>query len=240
MTWLELDCAEPDCRLENRYRKLSILIALPMFVLVAILAGVEYWLLRAHTLQSLAEKNAAVAQELETLIRRSGDHLRRMQTAYTDSSPAVNGELHRHFAASGPEGLYSLNSLPPALQDQTGQLLWRGGSADQGKMILAGFEAFSRLCRFDHATEPGFSHSYWLAANGDFFGVYPWQPSNEALAWSGFSINNQGSAALTGELLRKALADRNFNGQNFWLSPRPSGGPSATVLPAAPVLASAK
>ncbi|MDD2762281.1 MAG: PAS domain S-box protein, partial [Methylomonas sp.] len=117
---------------------------------------------------------------------------------------------------------------------------WRGGSADQRKMILAGFEAFSRLCHFDHASEPGFLHSYWLATNGDFFGVYPWQPSNEALAWSGISIHNGASTALTDELLRKVSPDQNVQGRDFWLSPRSSGGPSGILRHAAPVLASAK
>lgn len=240
MTWLELDCSEPDCRLENRYRRLSILIALPMFVLVAILAGVEYWLLREHALQNLAEKNGAVAQDLETLIRRSADHLRRMQTAYTETLPAIDGDLSRHFAPSEPEGLYTLDSLPSTMRDRVGQLLWRGGSADQGQMILAGFEAFARLCRFDHASEPGFSHSYWLAADGDFLGIYPWQPSNQALAASGLSIAKDTASAVTGELLREALPERNPQGRDFWLSPRPSGGASATLIHAAPVLASAK
>lgn len=238
MNWLTLGCDEPDCRLETRYRRLSIMIALPMFVLVAVLAGVEYGLLREHALQNLAEKNAAVAQELEALIKRSGDHLQQMQRwAETESQrPTPPSELSPYFNPGHRDGLYTLDSLPPALQSEAGQLLWNGKPAEQGLAVLTRFEDFSRLCRFKHLTDPGFQHSLWLSAKGDFLGIYPWLPAEQVSVASGFASQNGPATATFGDdMYRNALPEHNPQGLGYWLAPRKSGDQRIVLIHALPV-----
>lgn len=219
MTWLELDCAEPDCRLEQRYRRLSVMIALPTFLLVTVLATVEYGVMRRHALQNLDEKNAAVAHELENLVRRSGDHLKRLQTWYAEQTPPgarVSG-LTAYLRASAGD-VYSLDALPPALQSEFGQLRWRKPEAESPESALARFEDFSRICRFDHRAWPGLKRSYAVAANGDFIAAYPWLPTGEA--------------ALASDLT-KAAGDAMDDG--VWRLSQPYAGQAPLLTHAAPV-----
>lgn len=243
------DCQEPDCRLQTRYRRLTIAIALPTFLLVAILAGVEYSIQREHTLQNLRERNFAVAESLEQLAVQASARILQLK-AWSESfhnlaPPNDNKRYFQESPATGltgmafvPQSLYTLNALPAALRDNSGQLLWAGDDDSLATGALSRVEDFFLLCRLDRLNLPEIATSYWLASGKHqaFAAIYPWRAA-ETLTGAPASDAQALSVLFASEFYRLGQAAANPERRHFWTAPRLQNG-TPTVTHAAPIYAS--
>ena len=218
MTWLRLEGKEPDRRLETRYRRLSLMIALPMFVLVMVLAGVEYVLLRDHALQNLAEKNAVISHLAQGFVKRSETRLRQLSYWTQNEAPlAGKSPIADFFQQPSRDLPFSLDSLPKPMRANHGQLLWTGTSSDLRPQMLSRFEDFSRLCQIQHSARSDALRSYWRSTNGEFFATCPWRPAKELMALSGWPDD------FLGESFESDSNSLDPLDQGYWLAPRRQG-----------------
>lgn len=236
MTLPDQDCTEPDCRLQTRYRRLTIAIALPTFVLVAVLAGVEYVLLRSHALQNLNEKNATMAAQLDNLARRSKDRVTQIktwsETAWNRPAPAPRAA--GYFSNNGASAVYTLDALPEVSRPGFGQLLWRGNNAKAASETLARSEDLFQLCKLNWQSAQELSAIYWLAAdaNQQFVGLYPWRAS-EALAEPGTTPGEALTWYFSGGRYRQPEA-YSHPASGYWLNAQRQGN-AVVVSYAAPI-----
>lgn len=219
-----------DSRLAQRFRGMMLMLALPLFVVVLVLAIVQYREQRESSLQDLAEAGRGHAILLDAVAKQANDHVLQMKAwseGFLTSPPSTPSDLRRHFTARrtdlGEADGYTLDRLPSALQKRVGQVLWWEDDprrATTGRGVLDQALEFFSVVRLTHEVSPHFRWSYIFPAGQNFFSVYPWVTSRELVEkLDHASLNKAMSSYFSYEVFVAGTPKVNPDRKAYWTEP---------------------
>ncbi|HEU0202113.1 MAG TPA: ATP-binding protein [Burkholderiaceae bacterium] len=233
-------------RLARRSRRLLLGLTLPLFVVVSILALVQYRDQRAQVREDLAAATGTYAISLNTIAKLATDHVLQMKAwseGYLTSPPSAASNLREYFTprltGGQPDG-YSLDALPADKRRNAGQLLWLTGDprrAETGRVLLDQALDFFGLVRLAHSVTPYFQWSYFFPATRDYFTLYPWNSSRDLIEGQGhLSMNSGVRTWFDYEIFTAGTPANNPSRGLYWTSPYlDAAGAGAMVSLGAPV-----
>lgn len=154
-----------DHSLLRRYHRLLLLITLPLFTVVLILAASQYRSQRQQVLSDLAHAGASQVISLEAIAKSARDHVLRMRAwsgGYLLNPASTPSGLRQYLSARLEDGTpagYTLDGVPPAQRAYVGQLLWLGENpANAGRALRTLDQAleFFSLARLTHDIDATF------------------------------------------------------------------------------------
>lgn len=236
----------PDLRLEARYRRLLLAIALPLFTAVVLLVASQHRDQRGQVLHDLAQNGAAYRVTLEGIAKLASDHVHQMRIwseAYLASPPGHLSPLRPRFrprTTKGEADGYTLDELPEAERVRVGQVPWLAGDPRfpevGAKCLDLGLDFFG-LARLTHEVTPHFRWSYFFPAGADFIAIYPWVHSHDLVEGMGHRTLREGIASwFADEIFLAGTPERNPGRTPYWTAPYlDAGGAGPMVSHGAPV-----
>ncbi len=237
---------QEDHRLLRRYQRLLLVITLPLFVVVLVLASSQYRSQRQQVLSDLARAGAGQVIALEAIAKSARDHVLRMQAwsgGYLLNPASTPSGLRQHLTPFREEGTlagYTLDGIPPAQRAYVGQLLWLGenpAKAGRDLRVLDQALEFFSLVRLTHDIDASFQWSYFLPASREFANIYPWSHTRDLLRNMGHTRLRPGVESLFGqEFFLAGSPERNPGRTPYWTEPYVDpAGAGAMVSHCAPV-----
>ncbi|MEW6677930.1 MAG: PAS domain S-box protein [Pseudomonadota bacterium] len=237
---------QEDRSLLRRYHRLLLVITLPLFIVVLVLASSQYRSQRQQILSDLARASASHVITLEAIAKSARDHVLRMQAwsgGYLLNPASTPSSLRQHltpFMEGGVLAGYTLDGIPPAQRPFVGQLLWLGenpAQAGQALRLLDQALEFFSLVRLTHDIDASFQWSYFLPASQEFANIYPWSPTRDLLRNMGHDGLRPGLESLYGhEFFQAGTPGRNPDRSAYWTEPYVDpAGSGAMVSHCAPV-----
>ena len=166
-----------------RYRRLVWWSAVPVFVLLVLLA--VWQALQAHRGRVGELERSAVRHQaaLDAIVRAAADHvgdlrrvIERELKVVSPASGALRAAVAARQAAGKPDG-YTLDKLPSALQGNTAQLLWMDHDSAPDDAVLGRLVALSRTAELAHLRNADFVWSYYFGWPRKHVSIYPWASS---------------------------------------------------------------
>ncbi|HSV51101.1 MAG TPA: PAS domain S-box protein, partial [Burkholderiaceae bacterium] len=214
-------------RLIRRYHRLLLLVATPVFVL---LAGLAVW-------QGLQAQRAVVAElerragadhaTLQALVQGVEEHVadlrklaaRDLLTQARAPDAALRSALHQHAFAGHPDG-YTLDELPALLQPSMAQMLWSDPFMPPDEDALWWLQSLASQAELAHGRNAALARSYYFGAPRQQVVVYPWVPSRHVVQQLG---NGTLESALANwyrhEVVHAGLPDSNATRGPYWTAP---------------------
>lgn len=234
----------PDHGLNRRYRRLMLVISLPLFLVVLTLAITQYLGQRRQILLELENISSTYALSLETIAKQANNHVLRMKSwseGYLDSPPGEPHKLRQYlqprFAGQGQRDGYTLDALPPDLRKRNGQLLlaYNAGVIPFKQVDQA--LAFFSVARLTHEVTPYFQWSYTFMADHSLVNLYPWINSRDLVEGQGLPDLIRGIRGYFDyELFTAGMPENNPKGTSYWTAPYiDAGGSGAMVSHAVPI-----
>ena len=177
-------------RLTARYRWLLVVVILPLFVVIMLLAANQYQDLRTQVLHDLSQKTASHAIAIDGIAKLASDHvlqLRAWSENYLSNPPGHPSDLRIHYTARQVDGKrtgYTLDSVPEHKRKFVGQLIWLGEDPrwpEVGNVVLDQALEFFALAHLTHDVTNSFQWSYFFSANDSIIALYPWLSADKLL-----------------------------------------------------------
>ncbi|MCM8885104.1 MAG: PAS domain S-box protein [Candidatus Thiodiazotropha sp.] len=236
-----------DLRLTTRYRWLLLVITLPLFIVIMVLAANQYHDLRTQISSDLSQNTARYSIALEGIAKLANDHVLQMHNwseSFLRSPPSHPSELRAYYSprideAAGTE-VYTLDNVPENKREIIGQLIWYAGDPrrpEVGKIFLDHALEFFALARLTHSVTPYFQWSYFFSAKEGFIALYPWMSTDQLLEIGEYATP---IIALDEwfeyEIYLKGTPELNPRRKSYWTAPYiDAGGTGVMVSYGAPV-----
>ena len=228
----------------SRYRRLVWWSAVPVFVLLVLLAvwqGTQAHRARVVDLERRAVRHQAA---LEAIVRSAADHvgdLRRvMEREFKRPSQASGQEMRQAVverrALDKPDG-HTLDGLPAPLQGNTAQLLWTD-AAPPDDAALGRLLALSRTAELAHLRNGDFAWSYYFGWPRKHAAIYPWAPSASVVESQGLPDMMTAIDGWFGyEVFKAGMPQNNPGHKPYWTAAYvDAGGKGLMVSLASPVV----
>ena len=235
-----------DLHLTVHYRWLLLLVTLPLFIVIMMLAFNQYRDQRTQVLHALAQNTASYSIALDDIAKLASDHVLQMRTwseNYLRSPPSYPSDLRAYYTprlVNGVPDSYTLDEVPEDKRKDIGQLAWLGGDPRQpgvGEVALDQALEFFSLARLTHDVTPYFQWSYFFSADSGSVAVYPWFSADEILKAGDFASLKEAFAEwFQYEIYLAGTPERNPQRSPYWTAPYiDAGGSGAMVSHGSPV-----
>jgi PAS domain S-box-containing protein len=231
-------------RLVRRYHRMLLLVATPVF---ALLAGLAVWqgLQTQRTVVAELERRASADNAaLQALVQGVEEHVadlrklaaRDLLTQARAPDAALRSALQQHVFAGQSDG-YTLDDLPALLQPSMAQMLWSQPALLPDDDALWWLQSLASQAELAHGRNAGLARSYYFGAPRQQVIVYPWVPSAHVIGPLG---NNHLELALDNwyrrDVVSAGLPDNNPTRTPYWTAPYADIGTRELVVShAAPI-----
>ena len=232
-------------RLVQRYRGLLWLVALPVFVLLAMLTA---WQAHSGWNAAVADLERTIVRphaELQALVRSVEDHLTDLrQQAQSDLLAAPRepdvalNESVQPWQAGGPVEGWTLDGMPSLMRAGLGQLIWPDPLNPPDAAALWRVQTLSQLAETAHGRQVDLAASYLLLWPQRQVVRFPWLPGTDVIGESavrhGRSLQTALDERYAGAVFTAGTPLRNPSQQPYW-SGLQGGGEGQFIAHAAPV-----
>jgi len=235
-----------DLRLTARYRWLLLVVVLPLFIVITVLALNQYRDQRTRVLHGLAQNLASYSIALDGIAKLASDHVLQMRAwseNYLRSPPSYPSDIRAYYTprlANGVPDSYTLDEVPEDKRKDIGQLAWLGDDPRQpevGEVDLDQALEFFSLARLTHDVTPYFQWSYFFSADSGSVAIYPWFSADEILEAGNYASMKEALADwFQYEIYLAGTPARNPRREPYWTAPYiDAGGTGAMVSHGSPV-----
>jgi PAS domain S-box-containing protein len=231
-------------RLVRRYHRLLLLVATPVFLLLAGLAVWQGMQSQRSIVTALERRAGADHAALQGLIQGLEEHvidLRKLAARELISQPrlpdaALREALHPHQAEGRTDG-FTLDELPALLQPSTAQILWSDAQSAPDEDTLWWLQSLAAGAELAHARNNALARSYYFGAPRQQVIFYPWLPSSHVLQpLGGATLEDALARWYRYEVVNAGLPDNNASRSPYWTAPYADVGTGQLVVShAAPV-----
>jgi len=179
--------------LHARHRRLLMCIAFPLFVIVLTLALHQYASQRESVISELQHSSATLGIALDGVTQVTTDHIKQIQSAFERclTYPAATPNRLQRFQTpvnNSPAAPVAMDQVPSKQRHLTGQLIQLDApnQAHNTRLQQCVLELFG-VIQLNHQSNTYFQWSYFLAANEDLAGIYPWISSYDLSQGLGFA-----------------------------------------------------
>ena len=238
--------SQSGLQLTARYRWMLLVIVMPLFMVIALLAVNQYRDQRAQVLHSLAQNTSSYAIALDGIAKLASDHVLQLKAwseNYLRSPPGYPSDLRSYYTPRYVDGVldsYTLDDVPEDERKYIGQLVWLGSdprnTAVANVALDQALEFFS-LARLTHDVTPYFQWSYFFSSSKDILAVYPWFSAEVIVSSSGKQSLQEALASwFEYEIYLAGTPEQNPGRVTYWTEPYiDAGGAGAMVSLGAPV-----
>jgi PAS domain S-box-containing protein len=235
-----------DLRLTARYRWLLLVVVLPLFVVITVLAVNQYRDQRAQVIHGLVQNTSSYVIALDGIAKLASDHVLQMQAwseNYLRSPPGYPSDLRKYYRpryVAGALDGFTLDEVPDSERKYIGQLAWIGADPrrpEVGEVALDQALEFFSLARLTHDVTPYFQWSYFFSADTGFVAVYPWFSADEIVKAGDYaSLKDALVDWFQYEIYLAGTPERNPGRKPYWTAPYiDAGGTGAMVSHGSPV-----
>ncbi|HKU12849.1 MAG TPA: ATP-binding protein [Steroidobacteraceae bacterium] len=212
-----------DARLVNRYRRMVVLIVLPLLALVVILAIVQYRAQRERIVRELASQTASHVVELQSIVDDALDYVFRLRQRferYASAPPAYLESRPEYFQPRPARDGYTFDAMPEPLRRELGNVVWPKSTPTGSAAALdMAFDFFSQAS-LGHRQNAYLQWTYYYAAGGDLFYIFPWAPIRSVVEGAGHDSLAQAIPAwLALELYQAGTPEKNPQAREYWTAP---------------------
>ena len=242
---------QPHHRLSARYRWLLLIVTLPLFIVVMVLAAQQYRDVRAQVLHTLAQNALSHSIAIDGIAKLASDHVLQMKAwseNYLRSPPSYPSDLRAYYRPryiGGALDGYTLDEVPADERQYVGQLVWIGDDPrrpEVGEVVLDQALEFFSLARLTHDVTTYFQWSYFFSSDSLSASVYPWFSAEEIVQAKNYpSLKAAINDWFQYEIYLAGTPNQNPQGKPYWTAPyADAGGTGAMVSHGAPVYVDGK
>ncbi|MES9852652.1 MAG: PAS domain S-box protein [Candidatus Thiodiazotropha sp. L084R] len=241
----------PHLRLSARYRWLLLIVTLPLFIVVVVLAAQQFRDMRAQVLHTLAQNALSHSIAIDGIAKLASDHVLQMKAwseNYLRSPPSYPSDLRAYYQpryiGESLDG-YTLDKVPAADRQYVGQLVWIGDDPrrpEVGEVVLDQALEFFSLARLTHDVTSYFQWSYFFSADNVSASVYPWFSAEEIVQAKNYpSLKAAIKDWFQHEIYLAGTPSQNPQHIPYWTAPyEDAGGTGAMVSHGAPIYVDGK